>query len=58
MRLRLNSISGKTKLPDKKVISTLFAPISVPWKRRLETVAVMGFIFMWVILPIMDLWVR
>ncbi|CAO4380111.1 unnamed protein product [Caenorhabditis nigoni] len=60
MRLRLNSISGKTKLPDKKVVSlvsTILSPFLVPWKRRLETLAVMGFIFMWVILPIMDLWV-
>ncbi|EGT58437.1 hypothetical protein CAEBREN_32688, partial [Caenorhabditis brenneri] len=60
MRLRLNSISGKTKLPEKEVyslLSTILSVLLVPWKRRLETLAVMGFIFMWVILPIMDLWV-
>ncbi|CAB3396998.1 unnamed protein product [Caenorhabditis bovis] len=58
MRLRLNSRSQKPGLSESaSLLSTIFRPINVPWKRWLETLAVMFFIFMWVILPIMMTWI-
>ncbi|CAD6193827.1 unnamed protein product [Caenorhabditis auriculariae] len=54
MRLRLSSMS---KDGPTEVFSILFAPLRVSWKRRVEMLAVMHFIFLWIVLPMMSLWI-
>ncbi|CAI4226350.1 unnamed protein product [Auanema sp. JU1783] len=31
-------------------------PLGIPWKRRLETLAVIHFVFCWILLPILSTW--
>lgn len=41
---------------NHKLYKAAFSPLNFSWERRLQTLAVMYFLFIWVIMPVMSLW--